>query len=165
MLFRSPGCGGDRARSRQCVLVARSPAFLTSPDAWNAEPGLYQALAATNVFYGTDLTALNLADTIVALDASPTLSSNATDIPSLIVRLDRATIVGQPIENLVTASGLLTSKSATLFLPRRDFGTDLLVQLKLAKLSRLGRFTLTAFASPLAASSASSRSRTSSTVD
>lgn len=51
------------------------------------------------------------ADVIAALDGSQTA---LVPIPSLLTRLPRAAYVGQQLEKVVLASGLLPSKSASL---------------------------------------------------
>lgn len=74
--------------------------------------GLRQALAATELFYSSDLTELNIPSLIDALDARPDLSTpGESEIPSLLVRLSKAAFVGQSLEKILTASGLVSSKS------------------------------------------------------
>ncbi|GJN91291.1 hypothetical protein Rhopal_004310-T1 [Rhodotorula paludigena] len=70
--------------------------------------GLGQALAATDVFYGSDLASSLKPETIAALDGSP---SSAVPLPSLLVRLPKAAHLGQSLEKVVLASGLLASKT------------------------------------------------------
>ncbi|GAA5906980.1 hypothetical protein JCM6882_000018 [Rhodosporidiobolus microsporus] len=74
--------------------------------------GLRQALAATSAFYGSDLASRSdIPSLIAALDAAPSSSSSTVTIPSLITRLSKADFVGQALEKVVLASGLLASKT------------------------------------------------------
>lgn len=77
--------------------------------------GLNQALAATSVFYGTDLADLVTPEVITALDGAASSSTkHKTTIPSMLTRLPREAVVGQHLEKAVLASGLVSSKSASL---------------------------------------------------
>lgn len=101
-------------RRRDC---ARLPASsLTRYTARTAE-GLNQALAATSVFYGTDLADLVTPEIVSALDGSPSSSSSSPAVPSMLTRLPRADVLGQHLEKAVLASGLLASKSESLDRP------------------------------------------------
>lgn len=78
----------------------------------SAAKGLRQALAATELFYSSDLKELNTPSLIDALDARPDLSTpGEAAIPSLLVRLPKADFVDQSLEKILTASGLFSSKS------------------------------------------------------
>jgi tyrosyl-tRNA synthetase len=73
--------------------------------------GLRQALAATELFYGTDFTKIDKLDLVEALEGKTTSAiAFQPDIPSMVVRIDKTTIIGQRLEVLVTASGLPLSK-------------------------------------------------------
>lgn len=77
--------------------------------------GLNQALAATSVFYGTDLADLVTPEVITALDGAASSSTkHKTAIPSMLTGLPREAVVGQHLEKAVLASGLVSSKSASL---------------------------------------------------
>lgn len=76
-----------------------------------AAVGLNQALAATSVFYGSDLASLITPEIIQALDGAATSSASTAAIPSLLVRLPKEDFVGQALEKLAIASGLMASKS------------------------------------------------------
>ncbi|KAM0789575.1 hypothetical protein ACM66B_000384 [Microbotryomycetes sp. NB124-2] len=74
--------------------------------------GLRQALAATELFYSSDLASLNAPSLVAALDAKPDLSGdNAAQVPSLLVRLSRAEYVDQTFDKILVASGLFSSKT------------------------------------------------------
>ena len=66
--------------------------------------GLRQALAATEVYYGSDLSQLDLVSTIQSLEAG-------SDIPSALVRLSQAAFLDEPIDKLLMGGGLFSSKS------------------------------------------------------
>ena len=68
-------------------------------------------MAATELFYSTDLKALNIPSLLSALDARPDLSTEDAGIPSLLVRLPRNEFVDQQLDKILTASGLFASKS------------------------------------------------------
>lgn len=102
--------------------LSRSSASLTPPwrTAHTAE-GLRQALAATRVFYNAKQLTPEVVtpEVIAALDGTGTGAGAATDgaaplvpLPSLLTRLPREGHVGQQLEKVVLASGLLPSKSA-----------------------------------------------------
>lgn len=77
--------------------------------------GLRQALAATELFYSSDLKELNTPSLVDALDARPDLSTPAESaLPSLLVRLPKADYIGQPLEKIVLGSGSMSSKSESL---------------------------------------------------
>ncbi|KAK4054143.1 tyrosyl-tRNA synthetase [Microbotryomycetes sp. JL201] len=74
--------------------------------------GLRQALAATELFYSNDVTSLNTASLVAALDARPDLSSETSSrVPSLLVRLARDDFVNQTFDKLLVSSGLFSSKT------------------------------------------------------
>lgn len=76
--------------------------------------GLRQALAATELFYSTPENVKPITqDLINSLEAIP-LSTETTisNIPSMIIRLSKDNIIGKPIEAIITASGLFSSKSS-----------------------------------------------------
>lgn len=83
------------------------------PTRWTSTAkGLRQALAATELFYSSDLNQLNTPSLIDALDARPDLSTpGESAIPSLLVRLSKADFLDQSLEKILTASGLVGSKS------------------------------------------------------
>ncbi|GAA5905407.1 hypothetical protein JCM8208_004270 [Rhodotorula glutinis] len=94
-------------RIAQKVLASEATELIHGPE------GLRQALAATDVFYGASLSSSSssssvTADVISALDGS---STALVPIPSLLTRLPRAAYVGQQLEKVVLASGLLPSKT------------------------------------------------------
>ena len=79
-----------------------------------AAEGLNQALAATSVFYITDLAELVTPEVITALDGAASSSTKyKSAIPSMLTRLRREAVVGQHLEKAVLASGLVSSKSAS----------------------------------------------------
>lgn len=124
-----------------------------------AAEGLRQALAATDVYYGSDLTTLDLASTIKSLEAG-------SDVPSALIRLSRAEFIDQPIDKLLISSGLLASKSPPAS-PRESLLAMLIVlssQLKHGKRSRLVRSRSTASGSRREAFSERSPRRTSLTA-
>ncbi|GAA6034572.1 hypothetical protein JCM8097_005403 [Rhodosporidiobolus ruineniae] len=98
-------------RIAQKVLAAEATELIHGQD------GIRQALAATSVFYSSDLsTDTDLPALISALDASSSSSTasatdNAVPIPSLLTRLAKADFVGQQLEKVAIASGLFASKT------------------------------------------------------
>ncbi|GAA5989968.1 hypothetical protein JCM11641_002931 [Rhodosporidiobolus odoratus] len=94
-----------KSRIAQKVLAAEATELIHGPE------GLRQALVATDVFYSTSLSSRSdLPALITALDAA-SVSPAASTIPSLLVRLSKAEYLGQSLERLVLASGLLFSKT------------------------------------------------------
>ncbi|BGP49085.1 tyrosyl-tRNA synthetase [Rhodotorula kratochvilovae] len=89
-------------RIAQKVLAAEATELI------HGSEGLQQALAATSVFYAPDLATLITPELITALDGS---SKALVPIPSLLTRLPREGYVGQQLEKIVLASGLLPSKT------------------------------------------------------
>ncbi|GAA6051084.1 hypothetical protein JCM3770_004704 [Rhodotorula araucariae] len=89
-------------RIAQRVLAAEATELIHGAE------GLQQALAATSVFYAPDLASLVTTELIAALDGS---SAALVPIPSLLTRLPRASFVGQQLEKIVLASGLLPSRT------------------------------------------------------
>ncbi|GAA5852213.1 hypothetical protein JCM9279_006934 [Rhodotorula babjevae] len=90
-------------RIAQKVLASEATELTHGPE------GLRQALAATDVFYSASLSSSSVtADVIAALDGS---QEALVPIPSLLTRLPRAAYVGQQLEKVVLASGLLPSKT------------------------------------------------------
>ncbi|KAL8292023.1 hypothetical protein RQP46_001489 [Phenoliferia psychrophenolica] len=85
-------------RVAQKVLAAEATELVHGPE------GLRQALAATEVYYGSDLSKLDLPSTIQSLQGS-------SHIPSALVRLARADYLDEPIDKLLTGSGLFASKT------------------------------------------------------
>ncbi|KAK4703983.1 tyrosyl-tRNA synthetase, partial [Phenoliferia sp. Uapishka_3] len=85
-------------RVAQKILAAEATELVHGPE------GLRQALAATEVYYGSDLSKLDLASTITSLDAG-------AFIPSALVRLSKADFINDPIDKLLTSSGLFASKT------------------------------------------------------
>lgn len=77
-------------------------------------------------------------ETIAALDGSP---SSAVPLPSLLVRLPKAAHLGQSLEKVVLASGLLASKSEHFYLQASSYCADTLFcfQHKRAKRSKRAR--------------------------
>ncbi|BGP63187.1 hypothetical protein NBRC10512v2_004524 [Rhodotorula toruloides] len=73
--------------------------------------GLNQALAATSVFYGSDLASLITPKLIQALDGAAMSSASTAAIFSLLARLPKEDFVGQALEKLAIASGLMASKT------------------------------------------------------
>ncbi|GAA6021798.1 hypothetical protein JCM10207_002064 [Rhodosporidiobolus poonsookiae] len=97
-----------KARIAQKVLAAEATELI------HGSEGLQQALAATTVFYTSDLPSRSdLPSLISALDAqsSAPSPSNIVSIPSLLTRLPKSEFVGQSLEKVVLASGLLASKT------------------------------------------------------
>ncbi len=74
-----------------------------------AAKGLKQALAATELFFGDNLAALDTPALAAALDG--TAAPGQAAIPSMVVTLKREEIVGQPLERFLIASTLVESKS------------------------------------------------------
>ncbi|GAA5936354.1 hypothetical protein JCM10213_000291, partial [Rhodosporidiobolus nylandii] len=92
-------------RIAQKVLAAEATELI------HGSEGLRQALAATSVFYGSDLASRSdIPSLISALDAAPSSASSTVTIPSLITRLPKADHLDQALERVVIASGLLASK-------------------------------------------------------
>ncbi|CEQ41301.1 SPOSA6832_03000, partial [Sporobolomyces salmonicolor] len=91
------------------AFLVHTPSRLLLPIA----EGLRQALAATQLFYSSDLSSIINADLIAALDGQAASASSTSTIPSLLVRLPRADFVGQVVEKVALASGLFTSRSAS----------------------------------------------------
>lgn len=79
-----------------------------------AAQGLKQALAATDLFFGDDLAALDTPALAAALDGTAT--PGQPDIPAMIVDLTREQVIGQPLERFLIASTLVESKSEYLLL-------------------------------------------------
>lgn len=74
--------------------------------------GLKQALAATEIFYGSNLDSLDVKSTILALNAvAPSSSPSHIPIPSALVRLPSSEVIGNSLSHLVISSGLISSKS------------------------------------------------------
>ncbi|POY71097.1 putative Tyrosine--tRNA ligase [Rhodotorula taiwanensis] len=94
-----------KARIAQKILAAEATELIHGAE------GLNQALAATSVFYGTDLADLVTPEIVSALDGSPSSSSSSPAVPSMLTRLPRADVLGQHLEKAVLASGLLASKT------------------------------------------------------
>ncbi|GAA5824508.1 hypothetical protein JCM11251_000452 [Rhodosporidiobolus azoricus] len=93
-------------RIAQKVLAAEATELI------HGSEGLRQAHAATSTFYGSDLsTRTDIPALISALDAAPSSSNSAITIPSLVTRLAKADHLGQSLEKVVLASGLLPSKT------------------------------------------------------
>ena len=78
-----------------------------------AAAGLRQALAATELFFSSDVKSLDTAALIEALDARSTLTATASEaeISSMLVKLPKEEILDQPLERALIASGLMASKS------------------------------------------------------
>ncbi|GAA5913350.1 hypothetical protein JCM5296_003141 [Sporobolomyces johnsonii] len=92
-------------RIAQKVLAAEATELIHGAE------GLRQALAATRLFYSTDLPSIINADLIAALDGQAASASSTSTIPSLLVRLPRADFVGQAVEKVALASGLFASRT------------------------------------------------------
>ncbi|GAA5958925.1 hypothetical protein JCM21900_005414 [Sporobolomyces salmonicolor] len=92
-------------RIAQKVLAAEATELIHGAE------GLRQALAATQLFYSSDLSSIINADLIAALDGQAASASSTSTIPSLLVRLPRADFVGQVVEKVALASGLFTSRT------------------------------------------------------
>ncbi|TNY18594.1 tyrosine-tRNA ligase [Rhodotorula diobovata] len=101
-------------RIAQKVLAAEATELIHGPE------GLRQALAATRVFYNAKQLTPEVVtpEVIAALDGTGTGAGAATDgaaplvpLPSLLTRLPREGHVGQQLEKVVLASGLLPSKT------------------------------------------------------
>lgn len=77
--------------------------------------GLNQALISTTLFFSGDLTKIQIpTHSIEALDGQTSLAratESDPDVPSVLIRLSRFEVLGDPIENIVLKSGLLPSKS------------------------------------------------------
>jgi len=80
--------------------------------------GLRQALAATDLFFGDSLAALDTAALAAAL-AGNSVPSEAP-LPSMIIDLARDQVVSQPLERLLIASTLVESKSEPALLKESD---------------------------------------------
>ncbi|GAA5871324.1 hypothetical protein JCM3774_000910 [Rhodotorula dairenensis] len=95
-----------KSRIAQKILAAEATELIHGAE------GLNQAMAATSIFYGTELADLVTPEVITALDGAASSSSkHKTVIPTMLTRLPREAVVGQPIEKAVLASGLLSSKT------------------------------------------------------
>ncbi|EMS24167.1 tyrosyl-trna synthetase [Rhodotorula toruloides NP11] len=92
-------------RIAQKVLAAEATELI------HGATGLNQALAATSVFYGSDLASLITPEIIQALDGAATSSASTAAIPSLLARLPKEEFLGQALEKLAIASGLMASKT------------------------------------------------------
>ncbi|GAA5925640.1 hypothetical protein JCM1841_004794 [Sporobolomyces salmonicolor] len=92
-------------RIAQKVLAAEATELIHGAE------GLRQALAATQLFYSSDLSSIINADLIAALDGQAASASSTSTIPSLLVPLPRADFVGQVVEKVALASGLFTSRT------------------------------------------------------
>lgn len=91
---------------------------MSNIDASSKAHGLKQALAATQLFYGSKANEgkrMDRQEFIEALDGVPDLSSpvfvDDRGLPSVLVRLPRSEYMSQLLEKLIVASGLLSSKS------------------------------------------------------
>lgn len=77
--------------------------------------GLNQALISTTLFFSGDLTKIQIpTHSIEALDGQTSLAratESDPDVPSVLIRLSRFEVLGDPIENIVLKSGLLPSKT------------------------------------------------------
>ncbi|GAA6017256.1 hypothetical protein JCM8202_005966 [Rhodotorula sphaerocarpa] len=94
-----------KARIAQKVLAAEATELIHGAE------GLNQALAATSVFYGSDLADLITPEIITALDGLKTSDASASPIPSMLTRVPRDLVVGKQLEKAVLASDLLSSKT------------------------------------------------------
>lgn len=97
------------------------------------EQGLRQALAATKLFYSSDLSAIDVSEVIKDLDgrSSSVSETGSLEFTSLIKRLSREEVIDKPISEVLRLSGLVATKSKSSLITR--VVTDLLMRIAQAR--------------------------------